>query len=245
MPVFYTTNSTSCGILLLVSASTKQKSVKKLGIVVLTTAAVVGTSLAFRNFVNPYEKVYKIADGDTFILEQNKQTIRLFGIDAPDPNLCYGPQATIRLDQLLNKRQVQLKEPVVDKFGRIVALVYVNGKLINETLIREGFAAYRSEPGSEKETMKAAHDYAKSHAIGIYSSACTDMTPPDPDCAIKGNHDLDRNAYLYLTPDCPYYSLVTIRRFEGDRWFCTESEAKAAGFTISSACALGTNRTTH
>ena len=59
---------------------------------------------------------------------------------------------------------------------------------------------------------------------------------------IKGNHDLDRNEYLYLTADCPYYSLVTIRRFEGDRWFCSISEAQKAGFKMSTACGLGTNR---
>ncbi|KKU56701.1 MAG: Thermonuclease family protein [Candidatus Amesbacteria bacterium GW2011_GWA2_47_11] len=217
---------------------------KKLGAVVLTAVVVAGSALAVKNisFVDPRETVYKIADGDTFILEQNKQTVRLFGIDAPEKDNCYGPESYSRLGKLLKKGKVQLKEPVVDKFGRIVALVYVDGKFINEIMIREGFAAYRSEPGSGKEAMKAAHEYAKTQKLGIYSSACTDDTPPDPKCPIKGNHDLDRDEFLYLTPDCPYYSLVTIRRFEGDRWFCTGKEAESAGFKVSSACALGTKR---
>ena len=213
-----------------------------MALAVVAVASIVATGMVFRNFVNPYETVYKIADGDTFILESNKQTVRLFGLDAPEADNCYSKEAYSRLDQLLKKRQVQLKEPVVDKFGRVVALVYVDGKLVNETLIKEGYAAYRSEPGSEKETMKAAHELAKSKKIGIYSPTCTDEIPSDPKCAIKGNHDLDRNEYLYLTPDCPYYSAVIIRRFEGDQWFCSEPEAKKAGFTVSSACAMGTNR---
>lgn len=215
---------------------------KKLGAAVLTAAAIAGAGLAFRHFVDPYETVYKIADGDTFILQANKQAVRLFGMDAPEPDLCYGPEATAKLDTLLKKRKVQLKEPLVDHFGRIVALVYVDGKLINEIMIREGFAAYRSEPGSGKEAMLAAHDYAKNHKIGIYSSACTDTAPPDPKCAIKGNHDLDRDEFLYLLPTCPYYAITNIRRFEGDQWFCTEAQAKKAGFKISTACSLGTNR---
>lgn len=213
-----------------------------MALAVLTTVAIAGTSLVFKNFVNPYETVYKIADGDTFILENNKQAVRLYGIDAPETGNCYGPESYSRLSQLLKKKQVQLKEPVVDKYGRVVVLVYVDGQLINEIMIREGYAAYQSEPGSGKEVMKAAHELAKSKKIGIYSSVCTDDVPPDPKCAIKGNHDLDRNEYLYLTPDCPYYSLVTIRRFEGDQWFCSEPEAKKAGFTVSSACAMGTKR---
>ncbi|MBI5358463.1 thermonuclease family protein [Candidatus Amesbacteria bacterium] len=56
---------------------------------------------------------------------------------------------------------------MVDKFGRIVALVYVDGKLINETMVREGFAAYRSESGSGKEAMKAASEIAKSQKSWI------------------------------------------------------------------------------
>lgn len=215
---------------------------KKVGLAILTVATIAGTSLIFKNFVNPYEKVYRIADGDTFILENTKQAVRLYGLDAPELDNCYGPESYSRLSQLLKKKQVQIKEPIVDHFGRIVALVYIDGKLINETMIRDGYAAYRSEPGSGKEVMKAAHELAKSKKIGIYSSACTDETSPDPKCTIKGNHDLDRNDYLYLLPTCPYYAPVIIRRFEGDQWFCSESEAKAAGFKISSACAMGTKR---
>ena len=215
---------------------------KKVGLVVLTATAIATATVGFKNYVAPYETVNKIADGDTFILEINKQAVRLFGIDAPELTNCYGPESYARLDGLLKKRQVQLKEPVVDVFGRIVALVYVDGLLINETMIKEGFAAYRSEPGSGKEAMKAAHEIAKTNKIGIYSSACSDDLPPNPKCTIKGNYDLDRNEYLYLMPECPYYNAVNIRRFEGDQWFCSESEAKKAGFKISSACGLGKNR---
>ncbi|MDP1743611.1 MAG: thermonuclease family protein [Candidatus Amesbacteria bacterium] len=215
---------------------------KKVGLAVLTAVTIAGTGMAFKNFVSPYETINKIADGDTFILEVNKQAVRLYGIDAPELTNCYGSESFARLDQLLKKRQVQLKEPVVDKFGRIVALVFVDGKLINEIMIREGFVAYRSEPGSGKEAMKAAHEISKSQKIGIYSKVCSDEVPPDPKCNIKGNHDLDRDEYLYLTPECPYYNAVNIRRFEGDQWFCSPSDAQKAGFKISTACALGTNR---
>lgn len=219
------------------------KVMRKMGLAVLTAVAIAGTGMAFKNFVNPYENIYDVVDGDTFILENNKQAIRLYGVDAPELANCYGPESLSRLSQLLEQKKVQLKEPVVDKFGRIVALAYVNGKLVNEIMIKEGYAAYRSEPGSGKEAMKAAHESAKSGKIGIYSPVCTDEAPPDPECNIKGNNDLDRNENLYLMPSCPYYHTVIIRRFEGDRWFCSESEAKKAGFKLSTACGLGTNRT--
>ena len=78
------------------------KIMKKIGLAVLATAAI-------GLFVNPYEKVYKIADGDTFILENNKQTIRLFGIDAPEMDNCYGPESYARLDELLKNAKFNSK----------------------------------------------------------------------------------------------------------------------------------------
>jgi len=207
---------------------------KRLGVVTFLVAALLGSNLVFSS-----EKVFKVIDGDTFILDGNKQAVRLFGVDAPELANCYGHESYLHLSELLKSKRVQLREPVVDKFRRIVALVYVDGKSINESMIRDGFATYRSEPGSEQQVMKAANEYIRTNKIGIYSEKCVDEKPPDPKCVIKGNHDLDRDEFLYLTPKCPYYSQVTIRRFQGDRWFCSESEAKAAGFKISPACAIG------
>lgn len=214
---------------------------RKITAAALAVMTITGAGFMAQKIIDPFEHVAQVVDGDTFFLTTNHQTVRLFGLDAPELSNCFGQESLRKLDQLLAGKKVQLKEPMVDHFGRIVALVYVKGRLINEVLIREGYAAYQSEPGSGKEIMKLAHAYAISHKLGIYSPVCTDTKPPDPKCAIKGNHDLDRDANLYLLPGCPYYSQVQIRRFEGDRWFCTEKEAKKAGFTISSACALGTS----
>lgn len=216
---------------------------KKVGVAVLAVATIVGTGLAFRHFVDPYEPIDNVVDGDTFFLKNNRQAVRLYSIDAPELNLCGGLGALARLERLLSKKKVQLKDPFVDHFGRIVALVYVDGKLINEILLKEGVVAYDGHPGNAKEIMYKAYDYAKTNKLGIYSSACTDEVPPNPSCVIKGNHDLDRNENLYLLPDCPYYSLVNVRRYEGDQWFCSEADAKKAEFKISPACAMGTNHT--
>jgi len=49
---------------------------KKLGLVALTAAAVGGGTLAYRHFVDPYETVYKIADGDTFIVTRKTPIVR-------------------------------------------------------------------------------------------------------------------------------------------------------------------------
>ena len=104
----------------------------------------------FKNFVDPYETVFRIVDGDTFILENNKQAVRLFGIDALGAGQLLRTRKLCPISELLEKGKVQLKEPMVDN-GRIVSFgLCVNGLLINETMIKEGFAALPSEPEREK-----------------------------------------------------------------------------------------------
>ena len=56
---------------------------------------------------------------------------------------------------------------------------------------------------------------------------CT--TAPDPSCNIKGNVN-SRGERIYHTPALRDYDRTNVRPEEGDRWFCTEEEARAAGF---------------
>lgn len=53
--------------------------------------------------------------------------------------------------------------------------------------------------------------------------------PPDPSCAIKGNVN-SRGDKIYHAPGFRDYEKTDVKPEEGDRWFCTEEEAIAAGF---------------
>lgn len=57
-------------------------------------------------------------------------------------------------------------------------------------------------------------------------------TPPDPSCAIKGNVN-SKGERIYHVPGGQYYAQTDIKPEEGDRWFCTSAEARAAGFRAS------------
>jgi hypothetical protein len=47
-------------------------------------------------------------------------------------------------------------------------------------------------------------------------------------CAIKGN--VSANGRIYHLPWSPWYGKVRIDEKKGERWFCSESEAMAAGW---------------
>lgn len=210
---------------------------KKLLVAALAAGTIGGGALAAGNLSYfKGEKVIEVVDGDTFII-QNKQPIRLYGVNAPELKNCMGQDAKQALTTLILGKRVQLREPVTDKgTRRVMALVYQNKTLINEVMIRSGLAQYYGEGQSQAERMKKANVYARDNRIGIYSPVCYQTEPPNPNCTIKGNFNDYNDKKEYFTPACDHYGNVIILKYQGDDWFCTETEAKNAGFTKSDTC---------
>jgi hypothetical protein len=64
-----------------------------------------------------------------------------------------------------------------------------------------------------------------------------DPKPPKiPDCNIKGNIDFQTYEKFYHLPGCKHYGQTSLNLAYGDKWFCLEKEARAAGFQKASAC---------
>jgi len=220
-------------------AKKKKKSIprwKRLLVAALAAGTIGGGALAAGN-INYFrgEKVIAVYDGDTFIIE-NRQLIRLYGLDAPELPNCMGQDAKQALTSLILGKRVQIREPVADGSRRVMALVYEGGILINEVMIRAGLAEYKYSRQSQAKRLYSANEYARDNNIGIYSPACIQDKPSDPACVIKGNFDTYKHSKLYVDPSCDHYGQVIIQKHQGDAWFCTEAEARKAGFVKSEAC---------
>ncbi|WP_459129497.1 thermonuclease family protein [Guggenheimella bovis] len=103
--------------------------------------------------VNPKAlyKVVRVIDGDTIVVRIGKSnvTVRLLQVDAPESkhpnknkNVPMGKTASNFVKKFLNKKSVRLEldEEKYDKYGRLLAYVYVKDKCLNEVLIRESLA---------------------------------------------------------------------------------------------------------
>lgn len=55
----------------------------------------------------------------------------------------------------------------------------------------------------------------------------------DPRCDIKGNISIESGERIYHVPGQKYYSETVISRRYGERWFCSEADARAAGWRKS------------
>lgn len=84
----------------------------------------------------------RLIDGDTFAY--GTERIRIRGIDTPEKSESGGFEATQRLDLLLHEGPVTIVPEALDKYGRTVADVYVDGRNVAEVLKAEGYA----KPGS-------------------------------------------------------------------------------------------------
>lgn len=52
-------------------------------------------------------------------------------------------------------------------------------------------------------------------------------------CKIKGNINVTTGERIYHVPGGEYYNVTKINLVNGERWFCTEAEARAAGWRSS------------
>jgi hypothetical protein len=58
-------------------------------------------------------------------------------------------------------------------------------------------------------------------------------TEPPPGCVIKGNFSWRRRERIYHLPGQRFYAVTVISPEAGEKWFCTEAEARANGWRKS------------
>lgn len=128
-------------------------------------------------------------DGDTVELADGR-TIRYIGVDTPEtvapgqPVGCFGPQASARNKALVEGKAVELEKDVseTDRFGRTLRYVYVDGQLVNELLVLEGFAQVSTFPPDVKyvDRFTAAQTTARNAGRGLWGGCAATATPAPP-----------------------------------------------------------------
>lgn len=86
--------------------------------------------------------VTKVIDGDTIEVRRLGKIVRvrLWGIDTPEWQQGFSLEAREFTRRRLAGRQVELRVKTWDAYGRLVAVVMVDGNPLNEELLREGLA---------------------------------------------------------------------------------------------------------
>ncbi len=133
-------------------------------------------------------KITNVIDGDTVKIE-NGQVVRLIGMDAPETSQsgeCYSKEATKKLEELVLDKEVRLEKDVseTDKYGRLLRYLWTGDDLINEILVREGFAKVSTYPPDVKykDRFIEAERLAREKGKGLWGEACkpTQTSTPKP-----------------------------------------------------------------
>ena len=87
-------------------------------------------------------KVVRGVDGDTItVLEYRTQhRIRLYGIDAPERRQDFSNRARQFVSSMVFGKQVRVVKQDIDRYGRIVGIVYIGNVSVSEELVRNGLA---------------------------------------------------------------------------------------------------------
>ena len=123
-------------------------------------------------------------DGDTTVLkiEGKEQKVRFLLIDTPEtvkPNTKvqpFGLEASKRTKELLSTAAEITFEydqgDKKDRYGRALGYIFVDGTLLQKTLVSEGLArvAYIKEPNTKYlSELEQAQEQAKNESLGIWS----------------------------------------------------------------------------
>jgi len=192
-----------------------------------------------------------VIDGDT--IDIHGQRIRLHGIDAPESKqVCIsggtkyrcGQKAALALSDRIGRGSVTCEAKDTDRYGRVVAVCFKGQEDLNGWLVSQGLAVAYRRYSQDYVTHEAR---AQSMSVGLWAGefimpwdwrrgkrlASEQVLAIPGDCVIKGNIS-SKGARIYHVPGGRWYDRTKIDEAKGERFFCSESEATAAGWRRSS-----------
>jgi endonuclease YncB( thermonuclease family) len=193
----------------------------------------------------------QVVDGDTFDVGETR--VRLHGVDAPEraqdcldeagaPWAC-GAWATDEVRRLYEGRDASCEVVDTDRYGRSVSRCAVGGEDLGAALVGRGLAlayvaysedylpeqarAEAADLGLWRGTFQAPWDWRREPA-DLSVTGVETVSAEGGECLIKGN--ISGSGRIYHLPGSASYDRTQIDESAGERWFCTEAEAEAAGW---------------
>jgi len=195
-------------------------------------------------------RVLEVLDGDSLRVSDGARTleVRLHGIDAPEFGQPGSDAARRALRSMTRGAELTLTPVTIDRFGRTVGELHRDGEHLNRRLVAEGHA-WVFRRFSRDPALLQAQAQAQAARRGLWrrgepvapwewrDRSAHRPLPATPGqreassaaCRIKGNVS-SRGDRIYHVPGQKYYEATRISPGKGERWFCDEAEAKAAGW---------------
>lgn len=126
-------------------------------------------------------RVVKVIDGDTIELS-DKRKVRYIGINSYEINndrnefRCLAEKSKEANQKLVENKEVELERDVseTDRYGRLLRYVWIDNLMLNNELVKNGWAEVSSYPPDIKyqDVFLESQNKAKLDKIGIWGETC-------------------------------------------------------------------------
>ena len=175
----------------------------------------------------------QVVDGDTIYLDNGKK-VRFVGVNTPErgvegyitsknfvQKLCLNKEVGLDID---DKKQN-------DKYGRTLAVVIVDGKNVNEMLLKEGLAEIMYMPPSEFYPYNWAG--SGTHVADTHSSSSSSSSTSSSDSSGTGSYVANGNSGKFHVASCSSVSKMS----ENNKiFFSSRDEAISQGYEPCKIC---------
>jgi micrococcal nuclease len=127
--------------------------------------------------------VGRVVDGDTFHCRDGRE-VRLTGIDTPERQQSFSSvarEALLKMIPLGTAVRLERDVAPTDRYGRVLAYVWVGPKLVNEAMVRDGWAVLYTVPPNVKyaDRLGRAQREARARGAGLWAQRGFDCLPQD------------------------------------------------------------------
>ncbi len=178
-------------------------------------------------------------------------------LDAYDKIYSCGLLSRDKLRLFIGQASIACETEGTDRYGRYLATCFLRNEDLNKWLVGQGLAlayvqystrylqseeqARREDKGLWSGAFIAPWDWRhRTPQTRLLGKATVEVSPqalsqlkvqspPNGDCVIKGNVN-SKGDRIYFLPDTSGYGKVKMDKGFGERWFCSEQEAEAAGW---------------
>ena len=187
-------------------------------------------------------KVVGVSDGDTITVlsaDKTQHKIRLYGIDCPEKAQDFGQKAKQFTSDMVFGKVVDVEAIDIDRYGRTVGMVSINGQSLNEELVRAGYAwvynQYCKKPFCAQWGL--LQQQARANKKGLWAHP-NSVAPWDfrrgtsrGQQAVTGPLHGNTNSMVFHAPSCKYFNCSNCTMV-----FSSKDEALATGYRPCGLC---------
>lgn len=200
-------------------------------------------------------KVVRVVDGDTIIVNYNgkDERVRLIGVDTPESvhpdkskNSTEGITASNFTKSKLEGQAIGLEFDVQkrDRYGRLLAYVWLGNEMFNKTLLTEGYAKIATYPPNVKyvDDFKALQEQARNQnkslwsnelSVPVISAPTTPESNNNANVAKTGTYIGSLKSDKFHYPTCRWAKKITSKN---EVWFKDKADAQAHGYQSCGSC---------